>query len=102
MLNPFVICSVEEQVALHAYADRERWQHECRSINPHITTEQLRTYDANAQCYAAATVYPNHVVIAYARRIVRDALARGEGMPVNVEQAIDDENRLRWRNLFSK
>lgn len=86
MINPFVIYSDEEQAALQEYADREVWRLQCKALG--ATDEQTHAYDLDARRYAATTIYPNHVVVAYARRIAREALARGEEMPTDAEQAI--------------
>lgn len=90
MINPFVICSLEAQSVYRAYADRERWINECQALG--ATVEQVRAYDADALLYAVKTPYPNADVVAYARRLAREALARGEAMPISVEQAIEAEN----------
>lgn len=99
MINPFIICNIEEQAQFKAYEDREYWQHQCLVLG--ATTEQLRVYDQDAQRYAATTIYPNHHVVAYARQVALEALKRGERMPTNAEQAMHDEEMRTLARLLS-
>lgn len=97
MINPFVISSVAEQAALEAHRDGERWSFRCRALG--ATPEQCLAYNADALRYAATTLYPNHLVVAYARKLALEVLMRGEPMPTSAEQAIEAENArqlTRW------
>lgn len=100
ILNPFVICSVEQHAIFRAYADRERWESECLALG--ATVEACRAFDRDALRYAATTLYPNSDVVAYARRLARQALARGEAMPASAEQAIEAENRRAMAALLDR
>lgn len=90
MINPFILSSVAEQVALQRYADQEQWFVACLALGGDAAA--LRAYDQDAARYAATTIYPNHLVVWYARRLGHAALTRGAAFPASVEQAIRDEN----------
>ena len=96
MITPFGISQVDTQ----DYADRERWQYECQPFG--VDKDQLIAYEYSALRYAATTVYANHLVVAYARRLAKEALMRGEPLPVNAEQAIENENTRRLVRLLNR
>ena len=97
MINPFVICSVEEQAVYRAYADRETWELQCQALG--VPREAARAFDVSAAAYAQTTVYPNGDVVAYLRKLALSTLARGEGMPATAEAAIESEHRRHMQRL---
>lgn len=99
MINLFAICSAEEQRHLRTYADRQVWELQCQALG--ATLPQIRAYDMDAWRYACTTIAPNGTVIAYARWVAKDALARGEPMPTSAEQAIKNRAARKQAGLIS-
>lgn len=97
-LNPFVICSTTEQAIYRQHADREVWIVLCRSFGADLAA--LEAYDQTAAHYAATTIYPASDVVAYCRRLAREALERGELLPETPQQAIEAENRRQLHRLI--
>lgn len=100
MINPFVICSVEEQATLREFADHERWSYQCNQLG--AAMDQIAAYEASARAYARTTVYPNDQVVEYARKLAREALARGEPMPVSAAAAIEADNARQLVRLIGE
>ena len=98
MINPFVICSTEELAVIRQYADRQVWELQCQALG--ATIEQAQAWDKQARAYAATTVYPSTDVVAYLRRLAREALARGELWPESIEATIEAENRRQLMRRF--
>src|SRR4051812_2678087 len=83
-INPFA--TPAELAAVQAFAEREQWRLECRALG--ATREQIRSYEESARAFAATTPHPNSVMVESLQRAAIEALARGEGMPTDAEQAI--------------
>jgi hypothetical protein len=95
MINPFIICSVEQQNIYRQYANREAWIVACLLLGG--DRARLDAFDQDATRYAATTVYPNSDVVAYCRTVVKQALQRGEPLPTTAQEAIENDDR--WRLL---
>lgn len=97
-INPFVLCSTTEQAIYRQHADRETWIVLCLPFGADLAA--LEAYDQAAAHYAATTPYPASDVIAYCRRLAKEALERRETLPETPQQAIEAENRRALAQLI--
>lgn len=99
MINPFVICSVDELIVIRQHADRQVWEVQCMALG--VPADETRAFDALALVYARTTPYPNSDILAYLRKLAMEALARGEPMPADMEALLEAEHERRLARWFS-
>jgi hypothetical protein len=85
-LNLFRVLTPAEQEAQQQYIDRQKWRAACTTLG--ATAEQLDAYETRAREYAITTPYPNTRIVAEARRAALESLAQGDGIPEDIEEAV--------------
>lgn len=86
VLNPFIVCNVEEQAKYRIHADRENWQTACRALG--VSDAQSAAFDQDAWREAATTPYPNSDVVAYLRSLALASVQRGEPFPATAQDGL--------------